>query len=221
MATPEEDFAVIDGSLKRLQHEYDLFFAGASKLPPAKLRSELDRRAKSLGNARIESFALRFKVQALLTRYSSKTTLWDKQMRLRESGIRDPRLASAVRSGLKELQEMDVGGPDALRELKEKEAAAAAAQAAATGKPPAPGKTPAAKPAAAAKGAPDPMASVFEQYAKLKQETGEKLGTDLAKFSAMLQKKQAEFTERGVKNVTFVPAIKDGKVILKAKTGSG
>ena len=220
MATPEEDFAVIDGSLKRLQHEYDLFFAGASKLPPAKLRSELDRRAKALANARIESLAVRFKVQALLTRYSSKTTLWDKQMRLRESGIRDPRLAAAVRTGLKQLQEMDVGGPDALRELKEREAAAAA-PALAPGKTPAPGNAPVAKPAAAGRGAPDPLAAVFEQYAKLKQETGEKLGTDLTKFSAMLQKKQAELIERGVKNVTFVPAIKDGKVILKAKTGSG
>ncbi len=200
MASVEEDLAFIENALRALRHEYDLFFAGSSKVPPAKLRGEADRRARALGTARIEQYSLRYKLQSMLTRYGTQAALWDKQMRLRESGIRDPRSPNQIRQGMKELHDMDVGGPDALAARKASE-------------------TPAAAPAAPGKAAPEDP--VFAEYARLKQQTGEKLGTDAAKFASMLEKKKAELAAKGMANVTFVPAIKDGKVILKARAGSG
>ncbi len=232
----DEEISFIQASLKTLRFDYDLFFSGAAKFPPFKLRTELEKRVRKLGNEPMDKLAQRFKMQSVLTTYNSYIALWEKQMKLRESGIRDPRLAAAVRSGMKELKALD-SGKVAEETPPAAEAEAAASAPAGKGKPA--GEAPKAAAAAgkggtsfkigaraqgAAAAAPpagSPFAKLFDEYAQLKKQTGEKVGYDLEKFSAMMEKKKAELQAKGLKQVNFGVHVKDGKVILKAKSQSG
>ena len=105
----DEEISFIQASLKTLRFDYDLFFSGAAKFPPFKLRTELEKRVRKLGNEQIDKLAQRYKLQSVMTTYNSYIALWEKQMKLRESGVRDPRLAAAVRAGLKDLKALDSG----------------------------------------------------------------------------------------------------------------
>jgi hypothetical protein len=252
----DEEISFIQASLKTLRFDYDLFFSGAAKFPPFKLRTELEKRVRALSNQNIDKLALRFKLQSVMTSYNSHIALWEKQMKLRESGIRDPRLASTVRSGLKEIAALDSGKKvaeqqaaasaaadeaaltaDELAEMQQAAATAAVAsvkttQRAMTAVTPemiqAAGKSAAGKSGSAFKignraapPAPAPYSRLFDEFSKLKRETGEKLGYDLEKFSAMMEKKKTELQAKGLKSVDFGVQIKDGKVILKAKSQAG
>ncbi len=252
----EEDLQFVEDAVKRLRREYDLFFSGASKLPPFKLRMEADRKALEISRVKLDKLALRFKVQAVMTKYSSCIALWDKQMKLRESGIRDPRLAAAVSAGRKVIHELEVGRltppPPPPSDVQATPVAARPiAPASAPGKPagaaandsadvlvarlrittPEMSAVKAASPAAASPH-PAPLApklvpadaslrSLFDEYNQLRVKAGEKTTSDLEKFAAMIEKKKAELAQKGSKNVAFGVALKDGRVILKAKTGSG
>ena len=248
--TIEEDLQFIEDAVKRLRREYDFFFSGAAKLPPFKLRMEADRKALEISRVKLDKLALRFKVQAVMSKYTSSVTLWDKQLKLRESGIRDPRLAAAVSAGRKEIHDLEVGRPAAApvpvpqpaAPLPGAPIAAAGAPGTAAGAGSADSadvmvsrlrkttpsmaavKTePGAAPAASPKAPPaDPsLRNLFDEYNQLRVQAGEKATADLEKFAAMIEKKKAELAQKGSKNVAFGVALKDGRVILKAKTGSG
>ena len=253
--TIEEDVEFIEGAVKRLRHDYDLFFSGAAKLPPFKLRLEADRKALEISRVKLDKLAQRFRVQAVMSRYSSCVTLWEKQIKLRESGIRDPRLAAAVAAGRKEIRDLEVGR---LTPAPPPVAPLLAAPLSPLVAPPVPGKLagaaagapadvltarlrkttpslpaaniPAAMPQAAAP-VPKPaipipapsdasLRNLFDEYNQLRVQAGEKTTADLDKFAAMIEKKKAELAQKGTKNVAFGVALKDGRVILKVKTGS-
>ena len=252
----EEDLQFIEDAVKRLRREYDYFFSGAAKLPPFKLRMEADRKALEISRVKLDKLALRFKVQAVMSKYTSCVTLWDKQLKLRESGIRDPRLAAAVSAGRKEIHDLEVGRPAAAPVPAPQPAAplpgAPIAAAGAPGKAAGAGSAdsadvmvsrlrkttpsmaavktePGAAPAASPKATPpspkvppaDPsLRNLFAEYNQLRVQAGEKATADLEKFAAMIEKKKAELAQKGSKNVAFGVALKDGRVILKAKTGS-
>ncbi len=251
----DEEVTYIQASLKTLRFDYDLFFSGAAKFPPFKLRTELEKRVRKLGREKFDRLADRFKLQSVMTTYNSSIALWEKQMKLRESGIRDPRLAAAVRTGKQEMAALDTGTvvaemqaaaenpsaveldipptPEQIAAMEKNAGAAlkatqlsltavnpAMVKNAAQGKGGSSFKIGARAPAVPASPSASPYAKLFDEFAQLKKQTGEKLGYDLDKFSAMMEKKKAELQAKGLKEVNFGLQVKDGKVILKAKSQS-
>ena len=85
-ATIENELAVLERGLQRLHVEYERFFTGDMKLPPADTRRRVEDLLKRIGNLSLERAADRFRLQNLQSRFQSLTELWEKRLAARDEG---------------------------------------------------------------------------------------------------------------------------------------
>jgi hypothetical protein len=85
-----QDLKQLATDLKRLEAEYNMFFAGRLPRPPWETRGRVDALIKRWDRRHIESAADRFRFQNLQARYSSFVDLWDRGQRAREEGRPGP-----------------------------------------------------------------------------------------------------------------------------------
>jgi hypothetical protein len=93
-----EDLEQLTSDLKRLEGEYNMFFAGRLPRPPWETRGRVDAMFKRWDRRRIDSSAERFRFQTLQSRYSAFVQLWDRGQRAREEGRPGPFAHHAARS---------------------------------------------------------------------------------------------------------------------------
>jgi hypothetical protein len=86
----ERDLAVLETELKRLEAEYNMFFAGRLPRPPWETRSRVEAMVKRLDRSHISNYGDRFRFTTLQTRYSTFIDLWDRGLRAREEGRAGP-----------------------------------------------------------------------------------------------------------------------------------
>jgi len=218
----EKQMSHLDAEIRRLETEYNMFFAGRLKRPPFETKNRVDALIKRHDRSFIRNTGDRFRFESLQNRYQKFLELVDRQMMNRELG----RPAFGVK-------------PTKPEELKKKEEAkpadaaatdAAAADAAKTDAAktdaPKPEETRAAKP----KERKDPAEVVrfgkggdeqtrtkelYEKLAAAKQQAGEK-PIALERIQALVKAQVDKFKSEG-KEVAFKVAVKDGKVTLTAK----
>lgn len=94
----EADLARLEGSIRQLKIQYDMFFAGAIPKQPLELRAEIERLIKRYTNAQVRKYSARFHFNSLVSRFNSLTELWSKTLRSLEEGDR-PAPAVADRAG--------------------------------------------------------------------------------------------------------------------------
>ena len=95
MAEPSEDttreLEVLESELKRLEAEYNMFFAGRLPRPPWETRGRVSALVKRLDRQQhLGNYADRFRFNTLQTRYSTFVDLWDRGLRAREEGRSGP-----------------------------------------------------------------------------------------------------------------------------------
>ena len=95
----ESDLKGVDDGIRKLRVEYELYFSGQRKRPPDDERRALDQLVRRLGTAAFRSSAERFQYGNVIGRYNLYCELWEKQLREREEGPRDPRKRRAALSG--------------------------------------------------------------------------------------------------------------------------
>jgi len=97
----EDDFAAdlsqLTSDLKKLEGEYNMFFAGRLPRPPWETRARVDALFKRWDRRRIDASGDRFHFQALQSRYVAFTQLWDRGQRAREEGRPGPFSHAAAR----------------------------------------------------------------------------------------------------------------------------
>jgi hypothetical protein len=83
-----EEAAAIDKALgkleddvRRLKIEFDIFFNGAVKRPPLEARARLESQIKRLSDNRALSYAQRYKLTAIISRFTSYRELWRRTLR--------------------------------------------------------------------------------------------------------------------------------------------
>ena len=76
--------------LKKLEAEYNMFFAGRSPRPPWETRGRVDALIRRWDRRHIETSADRFRFQTLQSRYATFADLWDRGLRAREEGRPGP-----------------------------------------------------------------------------------------------------------------------------------
>ena len=76
----------LESELKRLEAEYNMFFAGRAPRPPWELRGRVDVLVKKLDRQRIQNTAQRFRFITLQSRFMTFVDLWDRGQRAREEG---------------------------------------------------------------------------------------------------------------------------------------
>ena len=72
--------------LKRLEAEYNTFFAGRLSRPPWETRRRVEAGLKRWAHRRIERSVDRFRFEMLQSRFASFAELWDRRQRTREEG---------------------------------------------------------------------------------------------------------------------------------------
>ncbi len=86
----ERDLQLIEATLRKLETEYNMFFAGQSKRPPWETRRRLDQMLDRLDRAYITSSVDRFRLGTLQSRYATFSELWERALRAREEGRPGP-----------------------------------------------------------------------------------------------------------------------------------
>ncbi|MDQ3070229.1 MAG: hypothetical protein M3R55_10935 [Acidobacteriota bacterium] len=85
------DLTLLTGELKKLEAEYNMFFAGRLARPPWETRSRVESLIKKWDRERIEATSTdRFRFQTLQARYATFVDLWDRGLRAREEGRPGP-----------------------------------------------------------------------------------------------------------------------------------
>jgi hypothetical protein len=94
MAEPtdiQKDLTDLTADLKRLEAEYNMFFAGRLPRPPWETRNRVGAMIKRYdGGGQFTSTADRFRFEMLQTRFQKMLEVWDRGMRAREEGRSGP-----------------------------------------------------------------------------------------------------------------------------------
>jgi hypothetical protein len=86
----EHELLRLEAELRKLEAEYNMFFAGALPRPPWETRSRVDALIKRFDRSYIQSYMDRFRFNTLQARFATFTDLWDRGLRAREEGRPGP-----------------------------------------------------------------------------------------------------------------------------------
>ncbi len=86
----QKDLAALAADLKRLEAEYNMFFAGRLPRPPWETRGRVAAAIKRWDRGQIQGTADRFRFEMLQVRFQKLTELWDRGQRAREEGRPGP-----------------------------------------------------------------------------------------------------------------------------------
>ena len=86
------ELTALEGDLKRLESEYNMYFSGRLRRPPWETRSRVETTVKRLDrtSTSINNYGVRFRFTTLQTRLSRFLDLWDRALRAREEGRPGP-----------------------------------------------------------------------------------------------------------------------------------
>jgi len=91
----DRDLQRLAADLKRLEAEYNQFFAGRLARPPLETRERVEALVRRYDRAYIESYEDRFRFSTLQSRFAALVELWDRGLRAREEGRPGPFSARA------------------------------------------------------------------------------------------------------------------------------
>ncbi|MGE3402489.1 MAG: MXAN_5187 C-terminal domain-containing protein [Vicinamibacterales bacterium] len=86
----DRELMALEAELKRLEAEYNMFFAGRLPRPPWETRSRVEAMVKRIDRTHIGNYGERFRFSTLQSRYSTFVDLWDRGLRAREEGRPGP-----------------------------------------------------------------------------------------------------------------------------------
>ncbi len=92
MAEPDiqRDLQALAAELKRLEAEYNMFFAGRLPRPPWETRGRVEALIKRWDRGHIQGSGERFRFEMLQSRFQTFIDLWDRGLRAREEGRPGP-----------------------------------------------------------------------------------------------------------------------------------
>ncbi len=193
MAPPKSDWEKqmihLDGEIRRLEAEFNMFFAGRLPRPPWETKTRVAALIKKHDNSYIRNTADRFRFESLQSRYQKFIELCDRQLTNRELGR--PMFGAPRRTE----------GTQGAQRAQGAEAA-----------PGAPGESVVSFGRAATD---ERVKELYDQLAAAKQQAGEApIAYD--RVAALVKAQVSKFSGDG-NNVAFKIAMKDGKVSLTVK----
>ncbi len=195
--TVDEELNLMEDAVRRLKVEYDVFFGGGSKKPPADTEWRVQSLIKKFSDSQKMNFAQRFKYNSIAQRYALYADLWRQKMKIKEEGFRRPQ--------------------DALLSIAGMRAGSAAPSA-----PDASAEEPFHIQCSDAEAEPDRVKSLFTAMMEAKQKAGEEAGgASFESFKTFVQRKTEQIRkDYGCHSVEYTVEVKDGHVKLKAKAKS-
>lgn len=83
----EEQIERIEEDIRRLKIDFDIYFNGGRKIAPNKERASLEARLNRINGSRDLSFATRYKLNNIISRYNSYRELWRRKLKLKGEEI--------------------------------------------------------------------------------------------------------------------------------------
>lgn len=83
----EDQIERIEDDIRRLKIEFDIYFNGGTKKAPHRQRASLEARIKRLSGNRDLSFANRYRLNNLVSRYTSFRELWRRKLKAKGEDI--------------------------------------------------------------------------------------------------------------------------------------
>ena len=195
MASPKSDWdqqmMQLETEIRRLEAEFNMFFAGRLPRPPAETRARVAALIKKHDQAFIRNTADRFKFESLQNRYSKFIELVERQLTNRELGrpVAGARRVQEAPPPPRRPDPKDApqGEPGMIRVARNQQLSADS----------------------------EPVKKLFEELANAKKQAGES-PVAIDRVAALVRAQVDKFAAEG-KDVTFKVAMKDGKVSLTAK----
>jgi hypothetical protein len=191
IADIDRELTVLEAELKRLEAEYNMFFAGRLPRPPWETRGRVDAMVKRIDRTHIGNYGTRFRFQTIQTRYATFIDLWDRGLRAREEGrpgpFAQPRPAAAAPPKAEPARQDRIlrvaTFSDPLREM-------------------------------------DKLQDLYDSLADARRESGQD-AIPFHQFAELIKTQVATFKQKGSEEVAFRVAIKDGKVAFTARAMRG
>lgn len=105
--TVDEELNLLDESVRRLKIEYDVYFGGGSKKPPADTDWRVQNLIKKYQDGHKMNFAQRFRYNTIVQRYALFSDLWRQKLKIKEEGYRRPQDAVLGIAGMREEEEKE------------------------------------------------------------------------------------------------------------------
>jgi len=86
----DRELTILEGELKRLEAEYNMFFAGRLPRPPWETKGRVDAMVKRIDRTHITNTGDRFRFSTLQSRFQTFVDLWERGLRAREEGRPGP-----------------------------------------------------------------------------------------------------------------------------------
>jgi hypothetical protein len=86
----DRELALLEAELRKLEAEYNMFFAGRLPRPPAETRRRVDQFIRRIDRSSLTNYADRFRFSTLQARFNRFVDLWDRGLRAREEGRPGP-----------------------------------------------------------------------------------------------------------------------------------
>jgi hypothetical protein len=86
----ERELQILESDLRKLEGEYNMYFAGRLPRPPWETRSRVEAMIKRIDRSVIQNYGDRFRFATLQSRFSAFVDLWDRGLRAREEGRPGP-----------------------------------------------------------------------------------------------------------------------------------
>ena len=229
----DDDLAQIEKDIRQLKIEYEMYFAGGRKRPPADTQWRVDTMIKRYNDRSAEmNSGQRFHLNNLTSTYAKYQEMWRKKLAAKESGATQRHYGSAARAIAAERARVQA---DVQRLIREREArknpcvqpepeieidAATAAAPVSTAE----ARTAELRAQRRAMNLSDPVREVgkvrelYDVLVETRIRNGE--GTNnpsLADFERFVKKKTEELQKKGGKEVEYSVGIENGKVKLKAR----
>lgn len=186
----QRDLQVLEAELKRLEAEYNMYFAGRLPRPPWETRGRVEAIIKRWDRSYIQSSAERFRFGTLQSRFSKFADLWDRALRAKEEGRPGP------------FQQPAPPKPPEGEKKKEKEKPASAVVHSTTLSDPMREM--------------DKLHGLYDALMDARREQGEDV-VPFHKFTALVKDQVKKIREGGNAEVAFRVAVKEGKVTFTAK----
>ena len=197
--TVDEELSVLEDQMRRLKVEYDIYFGGGSKKPPADTEWKVKNLLRKYSDSGRLNFGQRFRFNTVQQRYALYNALWQQKLQIKEEGYRRPQDAMLGIQGLRDEQQHEA-------ELARKHEAVAKKSghiSVACSDP---------------ESEPQKIEALFQALSEARAKTGEKSSASLASFKKFVRQKTDQLRkEYGCNAVEYFVEMQGGQVKLKAK----
>jgi hypothetical protein len=119
--TVDEELSMLENSIRQLKIEYDVYFGGGSKKPPADTEWRVNSLLKKFSDGKGMNYTQRFRYNTLQQKFALYNSLWQQKLKIKEEGYRRPQDAVLGIAGMRIDEEQEAAAALAKKRKQQEE----------------------------------------------------------------------------------------------------